>query len=248
MLSTCLAVSPGRPCQASAIFSLRRSSPLTMFSSPASWRFGLAVSMRRKAGRMCRSASSAKSAWALLASLFCSGSSLRCSPRDPGAIGFGTGHSPRPFGISLFVFFPGGPQLRDRISPRGAVGRGPIGGIDGFPVRDMRGDPFLQTDGGFRPAPPFLGRTRVRPVIAVIAAIGRIEAVGGIGAGSIRLVGIRLVDPHLSPARDTHWQTGAFTNGKRINSARGSPALAPRAGRVTGRGLRGLSHRQLAIC
>jgi len=61
----------------------------------------------------------------------------------------------------------------------------------------------------------------------VIAAIGTVGAISGIRASSIGLAGIRLVDPHLSPARDAHWQTGAFTNGKRINSAGGSLASAP---------------------
>jgi len=70
---------------------------------------------------------------------------------------------------------------------------------------------------------PLPGRTRVRPVIA---AIGTVGAISGIGAWSIGLAGIRLVDPHLSPARDAHWQTGAYTNGKRINSTGGSPAPA----------------------
>jgi hypothetical protein len=80
----------------------------------------------------------------------------------------------------------------------------------------MLGDLFLPADGRFRPALPFPGRTRIRPVI------GAVGAISGIGSRSIGLARIRLVDPHLSPARDAHWQTGAFTNGKRINSASGS--------------------------
>jgi hypothetical protein len=60
----------------------------------------------------------------------------------------------------------------------------------------------------------------------VIATIGPVGTISGIRSWSIGLAGIRLVDPHLSPARDAHWQTGAFTNGKRINSAGGSPAPA----------------------
>jgi hypothetical protein len=39
---------------------------------------------------------------------------------DPGSISFSAGRSTRPFWISLFVFFPGGPQLRDRLSPNAA--------------------------------------------------------------------------------------------------------------------------------
>jgi hypothetical protein len=90
----------------------------------------------------------------------------------------------------------------------------------------MLGDLFLPADGRFRPAPPFPRRTRVRPVVA---AIGMVGAISGIGSWSIGLAGIRLVDPHLSPAPDAHWQTGAFTNGKRINSAAGSPPRRPMA-------------------
>jgi hypothetical protein len=143
---------------------------------------------------------------------------------DPGSIGFGVGRSPRSFWISLFVFFPGGPQLRDRLSPRATVGHGLVGGANGFPVPDMLGGLLPPAGGCFRPALPFPGRTRVRPVIAVIGPVG---AISGIGSWSISLARIRLVDPHLSPARDAHWQTGAFTNGKRINSAAGSLTSAP---------------------
>jgi hypothetical protein len=91
----------------------------------------------------------------------------------------------------------------------------------------MLGDLFLPADGRFRPVPPFPGRTRVRPVIA---AFGTVGAISGIGSWSLGLARIRLVYPHLSPARDAHWQTGAFTNGKRINSAGGSLATAPNGG------------------
>jgi hypothetical protein len=48
---------------------------------------------------------------------------------DPGAVGFGTARSPGPFGISRFVLFPGGPQSRGGLSPRGAVGCDPEDGV-----------------------------------------------------------------------------------------------------------------------
>jgi len=49
----------------------------------------------------------------------------------------GLGSCPRPFWISVLMFFPGGPQRRDRLSPRGAyvgehavVGAVPVGCVD----------------------------------------------------------------------------------------------------------------------
>jgi hypothetical protein len=41
----------------------------------------------------------------------------------------GLGSCPHSFGITLFVFFPGGPQRRDRLSPGGPGGA--VGGHGG---------------------------------------------------------------------------------------------------------------------
>ena len=94
----------------SAIFSFRRSAPLSMCSRPAKCRSGSAASICRIVG--------SDGAFALVLDVraglrgfgvLVGGESAGVAAR-PGAVGVRLGSKPLPFWIALLVFFPGGPQ------------------------------------------------------------------------------------------------------------------------------------------
>ena len=131
--------------------------------------------------------------------------------RHPSAIGLGAGRSMRPFWIFFLVLRPGGPQLRDRLSPRLARLVRVVGGVDVAEVLGVRGE--LPLTEGLVPRPVVWSACarHVRRNRPVRHGVGVAVAAGLIGV---------TVDGHGSPpgsvgpcAGRRHWQWRPFTNG-----------------------------------
>ena len=163
---------------------------------------------------MCRPASSARSAWALLASVFCSGSSLRCSPQVqlPSAAVCGAARARS--GYLSLCSSQSARSRGSRLRPRVAVGRRLVGGLDGFPVPGrcaaicsarLTGGAPARARPGVRPA--VRGRRGRRDRRSGRPAFGR-RAPAGRSASITR--------PELA--------NGAFTIGKRAGRPGGSQA------------------------
>jgi hypothetical protein len=107
----------------------------------------------------------------------------------PAAVGLGVRSRPGPFWKLVFVLFPGGPQVGDRVSPC-LSGGGLVGGVGGAVVAGVLGDLLLSEGCGVRPVARFrAGRC--------FPAGRRFQCGGGL-AGTVGRVGVG-IDGHCSP-------------------------------------------------
>ena len=140
LVESVLAPTPGLADSSSAIFSLRRSSPFSMCSRPASRRPGSAASIRSIAGPIRRIASSRRSVTHLPASAFCSGERRRSpSPTQPPSAKVVPGLL-LAVGVTLLMRLPLGPQAGRGSGPRVARLRVAMVGLDPRPIAEVLRD------------------------------------------------------------------------------------------------------------